>query len=984
MNEEDIRGKLILPYLKDLGIDISEISLERSFTIRLGRGKRKTGRSDILCKRHNKNLFIIELKNDSISITQDDIDQGISYARLLLDDIAPFTIVSNGKDTRIFDSISRNELSGTKISNQSSFWKNGYTLSTEEDLRIRYEALKKFIALSPENLKLFCKTQVLDRMGQIIGSMDSPYSKFVKELHFQRHTLQNTFKKFVNSDNKVFGLVGSAGVGKTSAFCSIALLSLDDNFVFFYNAAIIKSPLECISQDINIAFSSRKETDIILKKLDELGRYANKNILIFIDAIDENTNPNISLELSEIALVTKNLDKVKIIISCKSNIWNSILKIKNTPTHLYEELCKSHDIISSLNNTPAFILNDFTDKELKGIIPLYQKAFGFKGTISNLLIKELRNGFFLKIFSEVYNGKNIPKKINDKELIKKYLEKSLNKTDIDLISGLRTLSAIGKIILNHNYSYWESHNDEGLDVSHLLEELNFSLDENIPEDLFSRNILIKSNKDDSYNVSFYYSMIRDYIICFHSFKLDKLNDEEFYNVLGNFYNNHIGKSALDFYIENASYSHQEALKRYKRDKALKYVSGYENFIDVNFNVFKDKFNPETKGDIGILLPKDLIKKDGYAFFPVNLEIEDRVQFQDLEDSFTSSSLDKNLFFERGVISVSSSNRLILVPDQTSIIKKNIFEQLKKIMQKGKISVYNSEILLIEKVSLTLYYFYKKLDYKYNIEDYQLPRFKGIYPINLHDLKQRINKFKLTKFYENKPIERSLIREVVEKDLKENRDIPKFNWTGDVPPFEELSKIVDILIENGINEIKEHYLPLPDKSITETKTFYEENRKDNWNQVRTFQYSESQANLYIIDFFKKLEICYKEFVEYSFPTLKDEFPFYKNIPHEYIFYMKESDILKWGTFGYRPSKTNKLEVWFRDINKSKEAFGKEELKCLRSFSLDMILRVKDYNHYPVQTFDKINTSDIDKHCVIRNWIYKILKDDMEKFLKENNE
>ena len=117
MNEEDIRGKLLLPYIKDLGFDVSEISLEHAFSIRLGKKKHVTGRSDILCKRHNKNLFVIELKNDSIPITQDDIDQGISYARLLLDDIATFTIITNGKITRIFDSVSREELSG-KISGQ--------------------------------------------------------------------------------------------------------------------------------------------------------------------------------------------------------------------------------------------------------------------------------------------------------------------------------------------------------------------------------------------------------------------------------------------------------------------------------------------------------------------------------------------------------------------------------------------------------------------------------------------------------------------------------------------------------------------------------------------------------------------------------------------------------------------------------------------------------------------------------------------------
>jgi hypothetical protein len=377
MTEEEIRGNLLLPYLKDLGFDVSEISLERAFTIRLGRGKRKTGRSDILCKRHNKNLFIIELKNDSISITQDDIDQGISYARLLLDDIAPFTIVSNGKSTRIFDSISRKEISGIKISEQSSFWKNGYTLSTEEELRIRYEALKNFISLSPENLKLFCDKQVQDRMGQILGGIDSPYSKFVKELHIQRKDLQSTFGNFVNSDNSIFGLVGFAGIGKTSSFCSLALQSLKDNFVFFYNAAIIKSPLESISQDLNLFFSSRNDSDTVLKKLDEIGRYTSKCVLIFIDAVDENTNPDISIELSDIALAARNLDRVKIVISCKSNIWNAVSKPNSTPTHLYEELSKSHKTISSLNNCPGYLLNEFTKEELEAIIPLYQKAFGF-------------------------------------------------------------------------------------------------------------------------------------------------------------------------------------------------------------------------------------------------------------------------------------------------------------------------------------------------------------------------------------------------------------------------------------------------------------------------------------------------------------------------------------------------------------------------------------------------------------------------------
>ncbi|MFV8366379.1 type I restriction enzyme HsdR N-terminal domain-containing protein [Flavobacterium sp. XS1P27] len=978
MNEENIRGKLLLPYIKDLGFDDSEIFLEHAFKIRLGKKKYARGRSDILCKRHNKNLFVIELKNDSLPITDDDRDQGISYARLL-DDIAPFTIISNGIITKIFDSITKEELSG-KISVLSTFWKNGCSLSTEEEMRIRYEALKNFISLSPENLKLFCESQVRDRMGQIIGSTESPHSKFVKKLYIQREDLQITFENFISSNESIFGLVGAAGVGKTNAICSLTLQKLDDSFVFFYNAAIINSPLECISQDLNIAFSSRTETDVVLKKLDELGRYANKCVLIFIDAIDECTNQNITHELSEIALVAKNLDKVKIIISCKSNIWSTILKIKNKPTYLHEELCKYHTTISSLEN-PGFLLNDFTDDELKKIVPLYQDAFGFKGVISNSLLNELRNGFFLKIFSEVYHEKEVPEKISDKELIKKYLKQSLDETDFGLISGLRTLAEIGKIILNYKYDSWAEYKDEGLDVNHLLEKLDFSLDDNIPEDLFTRNILIKSNNEDSYNVSFYYSKIRDYIICFHSYKLDKLSDEEFYNLLCDFYQNHIGKSALDFYIENASNSHLRTLVKFKQDKSLEYVISHNSYLDENFKNFKDKFDPNTDGYIGIMLPNDLIKNDGYALFRMAPNSTQKIAYSNFND-FSNSGYD--FWWEKGIYTVHGSNTSLLVKDQNRIVKKNIFEQLKKILEKGRLTAYNSDVLLMEEVAVIIYYYYKRLYFENKIEEFYMPRFKEIYPIDLKDLQHRINRFRLTEFYKYKNLDRTVMEETIEKALQENVDIPKITGSGDVVPFEELFKATEILLEKGYDQIHEHYLPLPDVSIDRAKEFYEQNRKDNWHYVRISQFSEVQAKQYVSEFFRHLELAYKDFVEYCFPTYKDELDFYTSIPHEYFFYMKDDDILKWGRFGYRPSRTGKFEIHFKDSSESDEAFKSIGLKSLRGFTLDFILCIRNDYHYPVKTVDRLNTTKVDEYCVIRNWVYKFLEDDMEKLFKENDD
>ncbi len=974
--EEDIKAKLLLPYLKDLGIDVSEIQLEDSFSIRLGRNIHKTGFSDILCKRHGKNLFIIELKKDSSSINQDDIDQGISYARLLRDDIAPFTIITNGKETKIFDSVSRNELSGHSISSQSAFWKNDYTLSIQDDLRIRYEALRNFIALSPENLKLFCKSQIIDRMGTLIGDIDSPYSKFVKDLHIQRKDLQNEFKNFITSKNSIFGLIGSAGVGKTSAICSLALQNVENKFVFFYNSSLIKSPLESISQDLNITFSSRTETDVVLKKLNELGRYANKSILLFIDAVDESTNTNIAIELSEVALLSKNLDNIKIVVSCKTNIWSSILREKNNPTHLYEELRKTHKISNESENLPGFLLTDFTDDELHEILPVYQKAFNFKGQISNSILSELRNGFFLKIFSEVYSGKKVPEKINDKDLINKYLKQSLSKTSISALSWWRILSAIGKIILNHEYNSREAFDDEGLDAIHLLEKLNFSLDEGIPEDLFSRNILIKSNNDDSYNVSFYYSKIRDYIICYHSYKLNQLNNTAFYKVLGDFYQNHVGISAIDFYVENASSTHRSILENYKKDMSLRYVMGYQNYIHTHFEVFKNKFDPYTSGDIGILLPEDLINNDGYALFPVDLNLENRVQYADI-----NNESNRELYFKKKANTFYGSNTLLLKSNQEITIRNNIFNQLRKIIEKGRISAYSSDILLLEKISLIMYYHHEDLGYNFSVRDYRLPRFDAIYPIDLNDVLTRVIRFKFTQYYRRTTIDRDFIKIKVEKAIRENDDIPIFDHIGQVPPFEELHRIVEILQKKGYNQIEKHHLPMPDISIAEAEAIYRKDRSVHFGHIRVAQFSKPQAKLYIEEFFSHLESCYKEFVEHCFPTLKDNLLFYKRIPHEYFFYLKDSDVLKWGSFGYRASANDKIKFNFRDTDPLHNAFDKDGIECLRGFFLDYIIKVPDSHINQVQTVDRIKTPEIDDFCVIRNWIYKILNEDLRDLFKE---
>lgn len=85
------------------------IKHQTQFSVKLGHtaikigshnSRHARGRSDILVQVHDKPLAIVELKRENLSLSNDDVAQGLTYARLT-SPMTPLVIVSNGADTRI-------------------------------------------------------------------------------------------------------------------------------------------------------------------------------------------------------------------------------------------------------------------------------------------------------------------------------------------------------------------------------------------------------------------------------------------------------------------------------------------------------------------------------------------------------------------------------------------------------------------------------------------------------------------------------------------------------------------------------------------------------------------------------------------------------------------------------------------------------------------------------------------------------------------
>ena len=191
-NEEDVKIKLVMQYLRSLGFDESELSFEKSFTLKVGRYTLRVEtneqvhtaqpRLDILIKRSHRNLCVVEVKDTSVPIGSDEIDQAVSYGRLV-HPLVPICIITNGKEWMIVDTITKEKIAeNNKLSETLK-----YEVSLPQEAY--YEALQHFIGYSQENVLTFCGQQVNNYMEPLKGSKDDRDKKYIEELYQGRKTI---------------------------------------------------------------------------------------------------------------------------------------------------------------------------------------------------------------------------------------------------------------------------------------------------------------------------------------------------------------------------------------------------------------------------------------------------------------------------------------------------------------------------------------------------------------------------------------------------------------------------------------------------------------------------------------------------------------------------------------------------------------------------------------------------------------------------
>jgi len=560
--EEDVRIAVV-KYFQELGFDLDEIRTETSFTIQLGhntlvieghevaRRDRVTGRSDILLTRNGRPLTIVETKSPGHALNEKDALQALSYARLLLE-MAPYAIVTNGHDTRVYDTFAPT-LTPLETPTESLWAKIGQQVpAIGEDLRI--EAAKKLIEVNPQTLQTFCQKQVVQAMEDIKGSPHDA-KMYIPEVYVPRQNIEDRFNDWLASDIPCFALVAESGLGKTNCICATAEKLVTEHFVLFYPAIRLVEDLKAaICNDFVWEFRRERGLAHIVDRFAAIAREHKRKFVIFIDGLDEFIGNQQQLKNELLDLVYRLRETpIRLCLSCKSFDWGHfVIDNGRSFNRLATSIYPLHQ--REANNQPGFIyspdphnigvwLQEYTDDELEATFSKYKEVFFLQGELRGTTRNECRMPLILRLFADVWSGRNrdIPPEISQREVFDLYWTLQMSKVR-QRFAAERWLSTIAKLSV-------ESGNPQ-VAQSVLFEELSsIDVQNEIYDDLIRSGLLrVTQDKYGNQTLTFGQEKIRSYIYTLKARAWPAQPIKDVARMICELLNNPVGLETVDFYL----------------------------------------------------------------------------------------------------------------------------------------------------------------------------------------------------------------------------------------------------------------------------------------------------------------------------------------------------------------------------------------------------------------------------------------------------
>jgi hypothetical protein len=571
-SEDDVRTKIVVPWLLENGFSLTEISLEFCFRIRLGKSIVRVeggttsrdvteisprtaensaygSRADVLVRnQEGNNLLIVEVKAPDEVLDNAARDQAISYARSLAEgNIAPYAVVTNGRNTRIFDSISRDEILDDDPKLSIACTNRNFRISPD-DLSLRAEALEALISFSSTNLLAFCEAQTRYRMKPLLGEDINSDRKFIPKLFVDREDAKTHFLELLdNKKCRVILLIGHPPV--------MERLASRQPCLFYPAIGLNQSLLTEISDDFEWSFGGVPEThSLLIRRIGNVLRQSEKRLTIFIDGWNET---NIQLARTIDAECRRlSSERIQIVISLTHTAATRLLRgAGGNPSFLADEAgipSRGFDLIELDPETAAnsdgwscVHIRKYSQEERERAYEIYSSAYQVKIPTTH---SKSSDPYVIGIAMKHCREKALPDTLDEPELLRQVINSKIARAvGLEKYNVLFCLRELAREMLQ---------GDAPVSIEALARIWSFPLSEKLPDGFFESALLGKeTDQFGMSSVDFYYGRERDYAIaCIAQNWAKKLIDQADMSVeFSNAVRTSAGKDALRWFLRQPSH-----------------------------------------------------------------------------------------------------------------------------------------------------------------------------------------------------------------------------------------------------------------------------------------------------------------------------------------------------------------------------------------------------------------------------------------------
>jgi len=725
VNEEEVKARVVLPYLERLGLNPSELSLETTFVVRIGRSNIKIdgskdvarGRLDILVRRNGDPQIVIETKTGGAIFSESDRDQAVSYARLL-HPMAPWALWTNGSGWRLFDTVTKNEVQPDEYE-----IRDGYKIAFPD--AEREAAAELFLGYSKANLLRFCKHQVASHLRPLQGSAKELSKKYIPELTTNRESVTSALRAFEKVSVPGFLLLGESGSGKTTALCEYANRRLAEGKVtLFFAGGELEGRLHgAVLEELNWTFTEQASIATIVKRISGLA--GNTPFVVVVDAVDEWAYDRKAQNLLGLLRAAEGLN-VKIVFSCKSGAWERFSCPRGCDLGFAS-------LLDCTNEQGRFVVPPLSRRELNDAIKRYRGVYNIRFGFEDRLLEEAqRNPFLLRIaFAVAAETGEKTLTFSTLQLFEQYFDAAVRKTGPSRAIVEAQLVAIAQSL--------DERNVQCVQDKHVRDDLAIPIDAELRPELFDHNLLLRTAD----GITFYFQQLRDYLIAFHVHRWQDSAPKDLATVPFS----GVRGEALAFYMRFASEEQIRALTGSIYTNAEQYLELYSEVLGKHFPALRSEFQPFTDGEIGFLA--DFVAPPGhlgmYGFREKKVG-EPRVRLIPVEQVWNKSNL-REFYGAKGMHFCSSANGFTTMNLRQEVIENEIERQLESIVKERNLNLSGCPKLTQEALIKSLW------SDHYFLPDLFCERPTKIKtPLSGHAMETALKKAKLRGFFRDQVVE----------------------------------------------------------------------------------------------------------------------------------------------------------------------------------------------------------------------------------------